>query len=174
MDLTSDYFDIFDVPRSFSVDIDTLSENYRQLQKQFHPDRFAAQSAQQKRIAEQTIGQINQGFQTLKSPLRRAQYLLSLAGIDSSHENMTHQDMDFLMEQMTLREALSEVRSAGDHFAALDELAGSCDRKAAEIEEEFKTAYESNALRQAQAAVAKMQFFAKLRQEINELEDELD
>ena len=62
---------------------------------------------------------LNEGYQTLKDPLKRGRYLLQLAGRSYDDEHRTNSDINFLMEQMELREALGEVRNATDAFAEL-------------------------------------------------------
>ena len=70
----------------------------------------------------QQATQINEGYQTLKDPLRRGRYLLELGGYQFDDEHRTTSDAAFLMEQMELRELLSEVREAEDAFAALGKI----------------------------------------------------
>jgi molecular chaperone HscB len=64
---------------------------------------------------------INEAFQTLKSPGKRARYLLHLLGHDPRIESNTAMPAEFLMSQMELREAVMDARAAADE-AALDEV----------------------------------------------------
>ena len=116
------YFELFNLPVSFDVDLSTLPQTYQQLQRLTHPDRFASGSEQQKLVAIQKNAQVNDAYSVLKSPLSRAEYLLSLRGIDLQHEQKTIKDAAFLMQQMEWREELSEISEQTDPLSALESL----------------------------------------------------
>jgi len=103
-----DYFALFGVPVSASIDGGVLERQYRQLQAAAHPDRFAGGSGGEKQLAEQMASRINDAYQTLRSPLNRAAYILSLQGIAAFAEDNTAMPPDFLMQQIEWREALEE------------------------------------------------------------------
>jgi molecular chaperone HscB len=116
------YFELFNIPISFDVDLSALPQTYQQLQRLTHPDRFASGSEQQKLVAIQKNAQVNDAYSVLKSPLARAEYLLSLRGIDLQHEQQTIKDTVFLMQQMEWREELSEISEQAEPFRALVSL----------------------------------------------------
>ena len=116
------YFELFNLPESFDVDLSTLPQTYQQLQRLTHPDRFASGSELQKLVAIQKNAQVNDAYSVLKSPLSRAEYLLSLRGIDLQHEQQTIKDTAFLMQQMEWREELSEISEQTDPLIALESL----------------------------------------------------
>ena len=105
------YFELFDIPVSFVVDLEKLAVSYRQLQQQVHPDKFVTSSAQERRLSIQYAARINDAYQVLKSPLKRAQYLLELNEFSTQDED-TAMDNAFLMEQMELRETLEKISRA--------------------------------------------------------------
>ena len=74
MDFTSNYFEIFGLPVSYQIDLALLADRYHDMQKEFHPDRYAGKPAQEQRLAVQYASIINQAYSDLKSPLCRAQY----------------------------------------------------------------------------------------------------
>jgi len=174
-DLSTTHFDLFAVPAVFDVDAAQLDSRYRELQRTMHPDRFVNASDQERRISMQQATQINEGYQTLKDPLRRGRYLLELAGYHFD-ENNTISDAEFLMEQMELRESLDEVREAEDAFAALgtimDRIATDIDGLAVILRKQFATGDEcdSNCTNCIVETLTKMQFFRKLQEEAMELE----
>ena len=108
MELTQNHFELFGLPVAFDVDAQQLAERYRELQRILHPDRYANASDRERRLSIQHAAQVNEAFQTLKSSLRRARYLLQLKGVEFDDEKETHLDPAFLMEQMELREALAD------------------------------------------------------------------
>ena len=174
MKLTSDFFEIFAIPVAWQVDSSQLQSRYLKLQQEFHPDRFASRSDTEKRLAVQTASLINQAYDTLKSPLKRAQYLLELNKIDASQDSHITSDGVFLMEQIELREALSDVRNSADPFAALDSLRSGVENSYAEQQNQFQAQYQESDFDHAFNTVAKMQFSAKLLDEIEQLEAELE
>ena len=113
------HFDLFGLPACFEIDLADLNLRYRELQRQFHPDRFAAASDQERRLAMQMTANINEAVRVLRDPVLRGRYLLQLAGIDLGDESDTRMDPAFLMEQMELRESLEAIPGKTDPLAAL-------------------------------------------------------
>lgn len=114
MDFNADHFTLFEQPRTFRQDASRLDKRYREIQAQVHPDKFAQAGDAERRISLQWATRVNEAYQTLKKPLLRAQYLLSLAGHEVGPGSNTAMSSEFLMEQMEWREAVSEARIAGD------------------------------------------------------------
>ena len=69
---------------TFDIDTAELAVRYRELQRRVHPDKFANASDQERRLSLQMTAQVNEAFQTLKDPVRRGRYLLSLRGVEST------------------------------------------------------------------------------------------
>ena len=133
-DAAATHFQVLGVPGAFDVDLPALELRYKDLTKQLHPDRFARADPRARRASLQRSVQLNQAWKTLRDPVRRAEYLLSLAGIDVGTEEGTQRrgadgvkqklpvPHDLLMEIMDLREGLMEARQADDD-ARVAELA---------------------------------------------------
>jgi molecular chaperone HscB len=176
-DLSSSYFQLFGLPRSFAVDAAQLDSRYRELQRIVHPDRYVNATDQERRLAMQQVTRINEGYQTLKDPLRRGRYLLELGGFDFSEQHHTTSDPEFLMQQMELREALDEVRSAGNPMAALGELmdriAADFDALTGELQSHLADG-DCAAPQEAADVLMKMQFFRRLQEEAREMEAALE
>ena len=170
------YFQLFDIETSFEVDLNQLSSTYQQLQKTVHPDRFAHASSQEQLIAVQKSAQINDAYQVLKEPLKRAEYMLTLRGVDMPDEQNTYGDTSFLMRQMELREMLEEVAHADDIDAALfalqEELATEYQAIFTQLQQQItENSKESNSL--ACDNLRKLKFYQKLNVEVEHLEDTL-
>ena len=120
MKLDSTDFELWGVPAQFAQDAAQLDARWKELQREAHPDRFAAQGAAAQRIAMQWSVRINEAYQRLKHPLRRAAYLCELHGVAVNAENNTAMPQAFLMQQMAWREALEEAGTA-DQLRALDQ-----------------------------------------------------
>ncbi|WP_298439804.1 co-chaperone HscB [uncultured Ferrimonas sp.] len=166
------YFELFALPQGFELDTAALATRYRELQRAVHPDNFAAGSDRDRLMAVQKTAEINDAFQTLKSPLGRAEYLLRLHGVELRGETTTIKDPMFLMQQMELREALEELADAADPFAA-----------AVELEQQFATLKQTmmaaliaqltnRQWQQAADHVRKLKFVDKLEQELSQLEEQ--
>ncbi len=157
------------------MDIDRLNEQYRELQRTFHPDKFANASALERRLSIQRAARINQAFHTLKQPVERARYLLELHGIDSEGQT-AKVDQAFLLEQMELREALADIRDQSDPVAALTELTDDIRHRTEiviqQLTEQFQDASEQS-LAAARENVDKLMFLNKIQQEADEIYDEL-
>ena len=119
MNLQADDFELFGLPRQFAQDRSAIDARWKALQREAHPDRFAAQGAAAQRVAMQWSVRINEAYQRLKDPLRRAAYLCALRGAPVEAERNTAMPADFLAEQMEWREALDDAEGA----AALQVLA---------------------------------------------------
>lgn len=119
-----DYFALFDLPHAFAIDGGALENRYRELQSKVHPDKHAHLDDVERRRSMELATEANAAFQTLKNPMKRAVYLLHLAGHDVGTENNTAMPTDFLMEQMALREAVSDARAAREE-TALEDLGSS-------------------------------------------------
>ena len=167
------FFDIFDLPVSFDIDTTALAERYRELQRIAHPDRFANASDRERREAVQQAANINEAFQTLKSPLQRARYILQLKGVGFDDEKDTTYDSAFLMEQIEFREALAEIKHNPDALLRLNELMLDITHRIDAMLRELANAIHTDDLKQAKTLLHKLQFLHKLRIESENLEAEL-
>ena len=119
MHLQSNDFELFDVPVRFSQDKALLDARWKDLQREAHPDKFAAQGASAQRVAMQWSVRINEAYQRLKDPLKRAIYLCELHGAPIQAESNTAMPPEFLLQQMQWREALEGAKDIED----LEEMA---------------------------------------------------
>lgn len=118
MNLQSNDFELFGLPQQFAQDRAAIDARWKDLQRQAHPDNFAAQGTAAQRVAMQWSVRINEAYQRLKEPLKRAAYLCELHGARVNAESNTAMPAEFLMQQMAWREALDEAQDT----AALDAL----------------------------------------------------
>lgn len=175
-DRPPDHFALFGLDRAYGLDEAALRERYRELQRVVHPDRFAGASDQERRLAMQEAVRVNEAFETLRDPLRRAIYLLSLHGIELDQDNASV-DPGFLMEQMELREALAAAPGAVDPYAALDEVLERIQDDIGQIRKDLDQAFtraDAAALEEAVELVRRYQFLDKLRQEAERVEAGLE
>jgi molecular chaperone HscB len=166
-DFARNHFELLGLPVAFAVDAARLESGYRELQGRVHPDRFAAGSEAERRVAMQWATRANEAYRTLRDPLARARYLLQLRGFDTDEESNTSMPPDFLMQQMEWREAAAEASRAHDADAlrALDaELA----RERRDMLERLERALEASHYDAGSSLVRKLRFLEKLEQEIDD------
>jgi len=95
------------VERGFDVDVPALDRLYFDLQRQLHPDRFATKAPKEKALSQQQATALNDAYETLKDPLKRADYLVHLLGVDVLPEGCNLvKDQSILIEAMEMRERL--------------------------------------------------------------------
>ncbi|CAG8998461.1 MAG: Co-chaperone protein HscB [Candidatus Celerinatantimonas neptuna] len=167
------YFDLFSLAPGFDVDKNALSACFRQLQSQYHPDNYAGAGFQEKAIALHKASTINDAYQTLLHPERRAQYMLQLHGIDISNEQQTMQDLDFLMAQMSLREELESLSQSDDPEDAIERFSEKLRKQQHDLENMFVREYEEKQYTQAADSARKMKFYVRLKEQLRALEDNL-
>ena len=114
IDFSQDYFALFGLPRRYRFDGAQLDAAYRELQRGVHPDRHAAAGETERRLALQSSARVNEAYRALKDPVRRAQYLLSLQGIDALDETDTALQPDFLQQQLARREEIADAHAGRD------------------------------------------------------------
>jgi len=122
MNLQSDDFELFGLPTTWAQDRSAIDARWKELQREAHPDKFAAQGAAAQRVAMQWSVRINEAYQRLKDPMRRAAYLCELHGAPIQAESNTAMPGAFLVQQMEWREALEEASSESDLDALHDEV----------------------------------------------------
>lgn len=163
--LKDSHFDLFHLPAQFALDDAALDAAYRTVQTQVHPDRFAAAGDAQKRIAMQWATRANEAYRTLRDPLKRATYLLSLRGVDIGAENNTAMEPAFLMQQMEWREGIEDA-AAARNVDALDALLAELrDEKRARVER-LGTLLDSGADQAAAEAVRQLMFIERVASEV--------
>ena len=173
-DFQQDFFSLFNLPARFQIDIALLDQNYRALQAQVHPDKFAHLPESERRVSMQWATRVNEAYQTLRKPLDRARYLLALHSVETQEETNTAMPVDFLMQQMEWREAIAEARQARDS-TVLDELQGKLQQEVRALQQQLAQLIDSEQdYLSAAGIVRKLKFFEKLAEEIASAFDELD
>src|SRR5437868_9133118 len=141
IDFSRNYFELFELPQRFVCDRVSLENAYRRLQTEVHPDRFASGSEQDKRLALQFSARVNEAYRALKDPVSRAQYLLSLNGIDALSETDTQLPLEFLERQLERRDAAADA-AAKQNSQAIASLAAEVRSEADELIEMLVHAFD--------------------------------
>ena len=104
-------FELFEIPAQFSQDRSVLNAKWKDLQREAHPDKFAVQGAAAQRIAMQWSVRLNEAYNRLKDPLKRATYLCELNGAPIEAHTNTAMPPAFMMMQIEWREALEDAET---------------------------------------------------------------
>lgn len=169
--INKNYFQLFDLSESCELDLDSLAGNYRELQSEVHPDRFANAGEQEKLLAVQNSSYLNEAYDTLKSPLKRAAYLLTLHQQNIEQVDQSDLSMDLLLEQIQLRETLEEMPK--DESALVD-LARIKEEVTAKLElchQNFADKIKKSNYDGAKKIYHELQFLYKLLAEIDSAEE---
>ncbi|HXS51719.1 MAG TPA: Fe-S protein assembly co-chaperone HscB [Usitatibacter sp.] len=166
-DFARNHFELLGLPAAFALDGARLEQRYRELQSRVHPDRFAASSEAERRVAMQWATRANEAYRTLRDPLARARYLLSLKGYDTGEESNTAMPPDFLMQQMEWREAAAEARAERDQ-EALARLRAQIATARGEMLERLARSLDAAHYDAGCSLVRKLRFLEKLDEEIDE------
>ncbi len=163
---SSDHFHLFQLPVRFALDAGELEKAYRQVQTRVHPDRYAASSGAEKRVAMQWSTRANEAFDTLRSPLKRGAYLCELNDVPIEAETNTAMEPGFLMQQLDWREGLDGARRNAD-ASRLQSLADAVDTARADILRQIEEAIDTQAdFRRAAVLVRELMFVERFRHEV--------
>jgi molecular chaperone HscB len=167
--IAQDHFSLFGLAPRFALDLDALEAAYRRIQAQVHPDRFAAGSAAERRVAMQWSTRANEAFRTLRSPLARATYLCETHGAPIEAETNTAMPAEFLCEQLEWRETLDEARGDPGALRALaDEVDAARDALEARLADALDARHDYAG---AAVLVRQLMFIERLRGEIGAATD---
>jgi len=173
-DVSSNYFELYDLEVTFEVDVAELGKKHRQLMALYHPDKHSQSDAVTKSHAMQMSATINESYRILKRPLTRAGHLLELVGIDSKADNETSSDTDFLMQQMMLRESIEGAQSTADPFVVLEQAQAQATEAQDALFAIFARSYTEKKYEHAREAYVKLSFFTRLQGQIDKQARELE
>lgn len=165
IDFSRNHFELLGLPRRYRVDPDALERAYRDLQRDVHPDRFATARDSDKRLALQASAHVNDAYRTLRDPVARAEYLLSLHGVDATAETDTRLPLAFLARELERREAADEARGNRDVnrlSTLIDEVRG----EAAEVAVDVERLLDADHTAEARERVRELRFLAKVADDL--------
>ncbi len=175
------HFDVFGLPPRYTLDAADLEKRHRALALEWHPDRAAPSDARAHRVAVERTTALNDAYRVLKDPIRRAFYLLALAGVDLDHAGGGPRDLpiEMLEEVLELREALAEAKTAKD-FPRARELAARVEAErtgalaAAVLCLELVETSPANpvAVKKASHQLSRVRYFTRFLEEADALEEE--
>ncbi|MEQ9327392.1 MAG: Fe-S protein assembly co-chaperone HscB [Rhodospirillales bacterium] len=155
----ADRFTRFGQPAGFDIDEAALETVYFDLQRKLHPDRFATASPKERALSQSQAIAVNEAYETLRDPLRRAAYLLTLKGRTADVDrDATINDPELLMESMEAREALAEAATPEEAQAIARDTAAKMD----DCKSALSRAFSAGDLDEAGNLTTRLKYLAKL------------
>jgi molecular chaperone HscB len=108
----SDYFAMFEIPRKLWLEMGALEQKFLQLSWKLHPDNFVNATPEEREISLKRSSELNDAYRTLRDPVARVEYLLSIEGSRKEGENKQQVPANLLEEVFELNESLDELREA--------------------------------------------------------------
>jgi len=162
-----DYFEVFGLPRLLGIDATSLEKTFHELSRKYHPDYFTTASAAEKTQAVRMTALLNDAYRTLRHPIRRVEYLLSLYGFKSDGSKVPQA---LLMEVFEINEQMEEVKAGRASLQEVDSLRAQIKEKRERFDEQLQqAALEWDELMKAGAAEPKLkEQLAKLAEILSE------
>ena len=114
-----DYFEVFGLPRLLGIDTAALEKTFHQLSRKYHPDYFTTASPAEKTQAVRMTALLNDAYRTLRHPVHRVEYLISLYGFKPDGSRVPQ---SLLMEVFEINEQLEEVKAGRASVEEVDSL----------------------------------------------------
>lgn len=109
-----------------------------QTQRIMHPDAWSSKPEKEKATAAEYSALLNKAYETLRSPLKRAEYLLSLRGVDLSERDKL-EDVEFIHRVMELREEIEFAESVNEVEAVLERNKAGLNGALSDFEQAYTT-----------------------------------
>jgi len=153
---------------------EVLEKAYRDIQSRVHPDRFASAGDAERRASLQWTTRVNEAYRALKDPVQRAKHILDLHGVDVAFETDTAMPVEFLTQQLELRESL-EVAVDRKDAVALDGLRKILFEQRKALQEEIQKLIDNSMdYKGAAGLVRKLMFLQRLDEEVDAAYGEIE
>ncbi|MCH9685803.1 MAG: Fe-S protein assembly co-chaperone HscB [Deltaproteobacteria bacterium] len=165
----ADHFVRLGLPRRFSLERDAIEDAYLERARVVHPDRFTNAPVGEQRKAMERSSALNEGYRILRDPVRRAEYLVKLAGVDVDSSDpkagAPHMDQAFLIAMIERREEVEQARAQG--ASALEGLRGRVEDQLEEIFDRAIEQLDAGDIQQAALALVERRYLQRLVDEID-------
>ena len=161
INFNQNYFQLFKIEQSVTIDSISLEKKYFELQKEFHPDKYVNAGDHEKRLSLQITSYINEAYETLKNDYLKSVYLLKVEGFEVGDQNNTISDPEFLMHQMELREEYEKI-TLSKNSEELKNFALKIERLKNECLLSFNRRYEKKMYNDASIKIKEMKFYISI------------
>jgi molecular chaperone HscB len=108
------FYRFFGLEENLLIDTADLQRRFYELSRQLHPDRFGRKSAREQQFSVEATSNLNDGYRTLRDPVKRAEYLLKQRGFDIGEQRTKDVPPELLEEVFELNMALEEMRGGDE------------------------------------------------------------
>ncbi|MBV9406873.1 MAG: Fe-S protein assembly co-chaperone HscB [Acidobacteriaceae bacterium] len=150
------FYEFFGIERKLTLDEAALQKRFYELSRHWHPDRFGRKSADEQAQALEATAILNDGYRTLRDPVKRAEYLLKEEGFPIGEQRSKDVPPELLEEVFELNMALEELKS-GDEKARpqLESAKENFQNLRAEVDRELGSLFAKYDASDAQSETAK-------------------
>lgn len=159
------YFEVFNEVQKYDIDANKLQGTFRNLQRLLHPDKFATKSERERALSDGLSAIVNQAYQTLSKPEKRARYLLELSGKDLDSVVL---DSAFLGRMMELNEEVDLIEKQKNQKCAAKYL-NVVQSEAELVTKQLEVAFEKDSLDQASVELAKLKYLRNVETKLKEV-----
>lgn len=137
-----DYYRFFGLPKVLAIDPENLQRTFYQMSRLLHPDRYGRRPERERNYSLEATAILNDGYRTLKDPVRRAEYILSENGFQVGEQRSNEVPPELLEEVFEFNMMLDELQSGDDSVVEqLDEARIRFLAMLGGIDGELKTAF---------------------------------
>jgi molecular chaperone HscB len=167
-----DPFATLGIARTFDVDMAAAERAHRELSRVLHPDRFVGAAPSERRNALEKAVEVNEAWRVVRDPIRRAEALMKLAGVEIGEDREAKPSPEFLMDMLEQREALGDARQARD-VGAVRTMASSVAARVGEVEKELAIGFSRGQERELVGKLGELRFYRRFLDEVSAIEDDL-
>jgi molecular chaperone HscB len=167
-----DPFATLGIARTFDVDMAAAERAHRELSRVLHPDRFVGAAPSERRSALAKAVEVNEAWRIVRDPIRRAEALMKLAGVEVGEDRGPKPDPELLMDMLERREALGEAKQARD-LGAVRAMAATVAARMGEVERELAAGFAHHREQELVGKVGELRFYRRFLDEVSAIEDEI-
>jgi molecular chaperone HscB len=167
-----DPFATLGLARTFDIDMAAAERAHRELSRVLHPDRFVGAGSSERRSALAKAVEVNEAWRVVRDPIRRAEALMKLAGVEVGEDRGPKPDPELLMDMLERREALGDAKAARD-LVAVRGMASAVAARVGEVEKELAAGFARGQERQLVGKLGELRFYRRFLDEVSAIEDEL-
>lgn len=169
------YFDLFEMEERLAIDVADLQKRFYELSRKLHPDLYTRKSEQERENSVEATAVLNDGYRTLRDPVKRAEYVLKSHGFDIGEQRSKDVPAELLEEVFELNMALEEIRGGDDSVRPqLEEARGRFTSMLSEIDRELAVEFERYDETRERDVLAKIRGILNRRRYIQNLVNEVE
>ncbi|WP_346014567.1 iron-sulfur cluster co-chaperone HscB C-terminal domain-containing protein [Thiocystis violacea] len=166
------YFELFDLPTRFALDLSLLGERYRAVVRRLRNEAIPALQCADGSEFAQAQCLVDEAYRTLKDPVSRAQYLCGLFSVEEEPRCFGNEARDrigtSLMERIELEESLVAATNRSDPAAAVATVLTRLAEQSAALDKELHALLADPSPERVSAArevVRQLQFLGRCRRD---------